>query len=107
MSVVAAGTSPNASHTQIGDSIGSALTVSLPINNTVTVAQSVGDNGFGGRDVDLYRLNLTAGDVLTMDVEIVRLKGRVGRGKGRALVGDERVCEAELMFAFAEKGEIP
>jgi 3-hydroxyacyl-[acyl-carrier-protein] dehydratase len=45
--------------------------------------------------------------VLTMEVEIVRLKGRVGRGQGRALVGDERVCEAELMFAFVERGEIP
>ena len=42
-----------------------------------------------------------------MEVEIIRLKGRVGRGKGKATVGGERVCEAELMFAFAKKGEVP
>jgi 3-hydroxyacyl-[acyl-carrier-protein] dehydratase len=29
----------------------------------------------------------------------------VGRGTGRASVGGERVCEAQLMFAFAERGE--
>jgi hypothetical protein len=28
-------------------------------------------------------------------------------GKGSATVGDERVCEAELMFAFADREEIP
>jgi 3-hydroxyacyl-[acyl-carrier-protein] dehydratase len=41
-----------------------------------------------------------------MEVEIVRLKGWVGWGKGRAKVGEERVCEADLMFAFAERGEV-
>jgi 3-hydroxyacyl-[acyl-carrier-protein] dehydratase len=41
-----------------------------------------------------------------MEVEIVRLKGRVGRGRGRTTVGSERVCEAELMFAFAERREV-
>jgi 3-hydroxyacyl-[acyl-carrier-protein] dehydratase len=34
------------------------------------------------------------------------LKGRAGRGRGRTTVGDDRVCEAELMFAFAERGEL-
>jgi hypothetical protein len=29
----------------------------------------------------------------------------VGRGKGAATVNGERVCEADLMFAFAEKVE--
>ena len=62
---------------------------------------------FAGIDGVRFRRQVVPGDVLTLEVEIVRLKGRVGRGKGRALVGDERVCEAELMFAFADKGEIP
>jgi 3-hydroxyacyl-[acyl-carrier-protein] dehydratase len=39
-------------------------------------------------------------------VEIVRLKGAVGRGKGQATVNGERVCEAELMFAFTAKGNV-
>jgi 3-hydroxyacyl-[acyl-carrier-protein] dehydratase len=60
---------------------------------------------FAGIDGVRFRRQVIPGDVLTMEVEISRLKGRVGRGKGAARVGTERVCEAELMFAFAEKVE--
>ena len=60
---------------------------------------------FAGIDGVRFRRQVVPGDVLTMEVEIVRLKGRVGRGKGAARVGSERVCEAELMFAFAERVE--
>jgi 3-hydroxyacyl-[acyl-carrier-protein] dehydratase len=62
---------------------------------------------FAGIDGVRFRRQVVPGDVLAMEVEIVRLKGRVGRGKSRATVGDERVCEAELMFAFADRGEVP
>ena len=61
---------------------------------------------FAGIDGVRFRRQVLPGDVLRMEVEIVRLKGRVGRGKGRATVGEERVCEADLMFAFAERGEV-
>jgi 3-hydroxyacyl-[acyl-carrier-protein] dehydratase len=61
---------------------------------------------FAGIDKVRFRRQVVPGDVLTMEVEIERLKGRVGRGKGSAKVGAERVCEADLMFAFAEKGEM-
>jgi 3-hydroxyacyl-[acyl-carrier-protein] dehydratase len=61
---------------------------------------------FAGIDGVRFRRQVLPGDVLRMEVEIVRLKGRVGRGTGRATVGDERVCEAELMFAFAERGQV-
>ena len=61
---------------------------------------------FAGIDGVRFRRQVVPGDVLTMEVEIDRLKGRVGRGKGRAAVGDERVCEAQLMFAFAARGEV-
>ena len=61
---------------------------------------------FAGIDGVRFRRQVLPGDVLRMEVEITRLKGRVGRGKARATVGDERVCEEELMFAFAEKGEV-
>ncbi len=60
---------------------------------------------FAGIDGVRFRRQVIPGDVLTMEVEISRLKGRVGRGKGTATVHGERVCEAELMFAFAEKVE--
>ncbi len=61
---------------------------------------------FAGIDGVRFRRQVLPGDVLRMEVEIERLKGRVGRGRGRATVGDKRVCEAELMFAFAEKGDL-
>lgn len=61
---------------------------------------------FAGIDGVRFRRQVIPGDVLRMEVEIARLKGSVGRGKGRATVNGERVCEADLMFAFAEKGEV-
>ena len=61
---------------------------------------------FAGIDGVRFRRQVLPGDVLRMEIEIERLKARVGRGKGRASVGDERVCEAELMFAFAERREV-
>ena len=60
---------------------------------------------FAGIDGVRFRRQVLPGDVLRMEVEIVRLKGRVGRGKGATRVGSERVCEAELMFAFAQRVE--
>src|SRR3712207_8875167 len=61
---------------------------------------------FAGIDGVRFRRQVLPGDVLTMEVEIERLKGRVGRGRGRTTVGSERVCEAALMFAFAEMEEV-
>ena len=60
---------------------------------------------FAGIDGVRFRRQVLPGDVLTLEVEIGRLKGGAGRGTGRATVGDERVCEAQLMFAFAERGQ--
>ena len=62
---------------------------------------------FAGIDGVRFRRQVVPGDVLRMEVEIERLKGRVGRGKTRATVEGERVCEADLMFAFAERGQVP
>jgi 3-hydroxyacyl-[acyl-carrier-protein] dehydratase len=60
---------------------------------------------FAGIDGVRFRRQVIPGDVLRMEVEISRLKGRVGRGKGTATVNGERACEADLMFAFAERVE--
>ena len=62
---------------------------------------------FAGIDGVRFRRQVVPGDVLRMEVEIGRLRGKVGRGHGRATVGEQRVCEADLMFAFAERGEVP
>lgn len=70
-----------------------------------------GDHGdklalFAGIDGVRFRRQVLPGDVLRMEVEITRLKGAVGRGKARATVEGQRVCEAELMFAFASREEV-
>jgi 3-hydroxyacyl-[acyl-carrier-protein] dehydratase len=61
---------------------------------------------FAGIDGVRFRRQVLPGDVLRMEVRIERLKGRVGRGRGRAEVNGERVCEAELMFAFADREQV-
>ncbi len=60
---------------------------------------------FAGIDGVRFRRQVIPGDTLRMEVELTRLKGRAGRGKGTATVDGERGCEAELMFAFAERVE--
>ncbi len=60
---------------------------------------------FAGIDGVRFRRQVIPGDVLRMEVELSRLKSSVGRGKGAATVNGERVCEADLMFAFAQRVE--
>ncbi|MGF1472023.1 MAG: 3-hydroxyacyl-ACP dehydratase FabZ [Rubrobacteraceae bacterium] len=60
---------------------------------------------FAGIDGVRFRRQVVPGDTLRMEVWIDRLKGRIGRGRGQATVGGEKACEAELMFAFADKEE--
>ncbi len=60
---------------------------------------------FAGIDGVRFRRQVVPGDVLRMEVHIERLKGRIGRGRGLATVDGEKACEAELMFAFANKEE--
>lgn len=60
---------------------------------------------FAGIDGVRFRRQVVPGDVLRMEVHIERLKGRIGRGKGLATVDGEKACEAELMFAFADREE--
>jgi 3-hydroxyacyl-[acyl-carrier-protein] dehydratase len=60
---------------------------------------------FAGIDGVRFRRQVIPGDVLRLEVEISRLRGVAGRGKGSATVNGERVCEADLMFAFADRVE--
>lgn len=46
-----------------------------------------------------FRRQVVPGDVLRLEVELTRLKGRVGKGLGRALVGEEVAAEGEILFA--------
>lgn len=57
---------------------------------------------FAGIDKFRFRGQVRPGDVLRLEVELLRLKGSVGKGKGVARVGDRVVAEGELMFAVGQ-----
>ncbi|GAB6169945.1 3-hydroxyacyl-ACP dehydratase FabZ [Clostridium carnis] len=55
---------------------------------------------FAGCNKVRWRRQVMPGDKLELYIEIVKLKGPVGIGKGIATVEGIKVCEAELMFAI-------
>lgn len=58
---------------------------------------------FAGVDGARFRRQVVPGDTLDLEVELTRLSGRAGRGRGRASVGGTPACEAELMFVLADR----
>ncbi|MBA4495983.1 3-hydroxyacyl-ACP dehydratase FabZ [Paenactinomyces guangxiensis] len=56
---------------------------------------------FTGIDKVRIREQVKPGDVLTLEVEMVRLRANFGKGKATAKVGDQVVVEGELMFALS------
>ncbi len=58
---------------------------------------------FGGIDKAKFRTKVVPGDVLTLEVEIIREKGPVGVGKARAVNQEGKVAvTAELTFAVGK-----
>ncbi len=55
---------------------------------------------FGGVDGARFRRQVVPGDSLDLEVELGRLSSRAGRGHGRATVGGELACEADLLFVL-------
>ena len=49
-----------------------------------------------------FRRMVTPGDQLRLEVQITKMKAKLGVVKGRAMVGDEEACSAEIMFALGE-----
>ncbi|HIS29117.1 MAG TPA: 3-hydroxyacyl-ACP dehydratase FabZ [Candidatus Avamphibacillus intestinigallinarum] len=63
--------------------------------------ENKGKLGFlAGVDKCRFKRQVKPGDELKLEVEITRLKGAIGKGKGRATVDGEVACEAEIMFAI-------
>ncbi|MBO8156663.1 MAG: 3-hydroxyacyl-ACP dehydratase FabZ [Bacillaceae bacterium] len=57
---------------------------------------------FTGIDKCRFKRQVKPGDQLKLEVEIIRAKGRIGKGKGIATVDGEVACETEIMFAIGE-----
>lgn len=55
---------------------------------------------FTGIDKCRFKRQVKPGDQLRLEVEMIRVKGPIGKGKGIATVDGELVCETEIMFAL-------
>ncbi|WP_419725587.1 3-hydroxyacyl-ACP dehydratase FabZ [Terrisporobacter petrolearius] len=53
-----------------------------------------------GADKVKWKKQVTPGDKLNLEIEIVKLRGNIGVGKGKATVDGSIVCEGEIMFAI-------
>lgn len=63
--------------------------------------ENKGKIGFlAGVDKCRFKRQVKPGDQLRLEIEIIRMKGAIGKGKGIATVGGEVACEAEIMFAI-------
>lgn len=58
---------------------------------------------FAGIDGARFRRQVLPGDTLRIEVEVIKLRGTIGKSKARAYVGEELAAEGELMFAIAKK----
>lgn len=58
---------------------------------------------FAGIQSAKFKQKVVPGDVLLLDVEIVKVKGPVGIGKGTATVNGKTAALAEIMFAIGSE----
>ena len=58
---------------------------------------------FGGIERARFRRQVLPGDTLELEVTVGRLSARAGTGHGRAHVGGQTACEADLLFVFVDR----
>ncbi len=75
--------------------VGAVAVLSLPENRNRLAL-------FAGIDNFRFRRPVVPGDSLRLEVELVRMRGAVGKGQARALVDGQVVADGELMFALTE-----
>jgi len=57
---------------------------------------------FAGVDEFRWREQVKPGDTLTLEVEILRVRGPVGKGRATARVGERVAAEGTLMFSLTD-----
>jgi len=58
---------------------------------------------FAGIDNCRFRKQVVPGDQLRLEIEIVKMRGSVGKGIGKATVDGQIAAEAEILFALGPK----
>jgi 3-hydroxyacyl-[acyl-carrier-protein] dehydratase len=59
---------------------------------------------FGGIEKARFRRQVVPGEVLDLEVTLGRMSARAGKGSGRASVGGELACAADLLFVLVDRG---
>jgi 3-hydroxyacyl-[acyl-carrier-protein] dehydratase len=57
---------------------------------------------FGGLDNVRFRRQVVPGDTLRLEMRLTKSRGSVGKGEGKAYVGDKLVCSGTLTFAVVD-----
>ncbi|HEY7915835.1 MAG TPA: 3-hydroxyacyl-ACP dehydratase FabZ [Acidimicrobiales bacterium] len=57
---------------------------------------------FGGIERARFRRQVVPGDLLELEVTLGRMSARAGKGTGRATVGGQEACRAELLFVLVD-----
>ena len=60
----------------------------------------LGNRLFGGVKEAKFRRQVVPGDLLRLEVEIIKVKGPIGVGKALATVNGEKAVSAEITFAI-------
>ncbi len=58
---------------------------------------------FSGVDKAKFRRPVRPGDQLKIEMEVVRVKSRIGKLRGQAFVDDQLACEAEILFSLVDR----
>jgi len=59
---------------------------------------------FAGIDKVRIRRQVVPGDQLRLEIDVTKLRGKIGKCQAKAFVGEELAVEGELMFAIGENG---
>jgi len=74
---------------------------------SVTLLKQEGMEGMtgylGGLNKVKFRKKVVPGDVLRLEVDIIKQKKNAGIGRGKAFVGDTKVAEADMTFIIGAK----
>ena len=60
---------------------------------------------FGGVERARFRRQVVPGDTLELELNVTQLSVRAGKGTGRASVGGQLACEAQLLFVIVDAHE--
>ncbi|HCY6124455.1 TPA: 3-hydroxyacyl-ACP dehydratase FabZ [Staphylococcus aureus] len=85
---------------------GVLITEALAQTGAVAILNSEENKGkialFAGIDKCRFKRQVVPGDTLTLEVEITKIKGPIGKGNAKATVDCQLACSCELTFAIQD-----